>query len=95
MHPRGRAGPESVAGEELLDQLAEQPRLGREVEDRVAPADHLRAAIGLPERVEPEPDLVKGVAGAMRDFMVFHEAHNLVIEKSNPPAFGEKLLAAI
>ncbi|HLV44438.1 MAG TPA: crosslink repair DNA glycosylase YcaQ family protein [Aggregatilineales bacterium] len=45
--------------------------------------------------VEPEEALVADVAGAMRDFMAFHSATELVVEHSNPPEFGDKLLAAL
>jgi hypothetical protein len=34
---------------------------------------------------------VKSVADAMRDFMKFHEAKELVIEHSEPAVFGKKL----
>ena len=35
------------------------------------------------------------VAIAMRDFMAFHKAKELVIEKSEPVEFGEKLLKVL
>jgi hypothetical protein len=38
---------------------------------------------------------VKDVAVAMRDFMKFHDARELVIERSEPVAFGKKLLKAV
>ena len=31
----------------------------------------------------------------MRDFMRFHEATDLVIEHSDPPEFGDRLMAAM
>jgi uncharacterized protein len=49
-------------------------------------------AIYLEAGVEPDDELVLGVATAMQDFMHFHKANNLVIEKSQPGEFGEKLL---
>ncbi len=52
-------------------------------------------AIYLEPGVEPDEELVSGVATAMRDFMVFHGAKELVIEKSEPAEFGEKLLKAL
>ena len=45
--------------------------------------------------VKPGQELVTDVAGAMRDFMAFHRARELVIESSQPKAFGKKLLAAL
>ncbi len=45
--------------------------------------------------VEPEDEMVAEIAGAMRDFMAFHDAHDLVIEQSNPAEFGAKLSAAL
>jgi uncharacterized protein YcaQ len=52
-------------------------------------------ALYLEEGVEPEDELVSGVASAMRDFMRFHNASELVIEKSQAEEFGSKLLKAI
>ena len=45
--------------------------------------------------VKPGARLVSGTARAMRDFMRFHNADDLAIEYSDPPEFGEKLLAAM
>jgi uncharacterized protein YcaQ len=52
-------------------------------------------AIYLEPGVEPEEELVNGVATAMRDFMAFHKAKELVIEKSEPAEFGEKVIKAL
>jgi uncharacterized protein len=49
-------------------------------------------ALYLEEGVEPDEQLVSGVACAMQDFMRFHHAKELVIEKSQPEQFGGKLL---
>jgi uncharacterized protein YcaQ len=49
-------------------------------------------ALYLEPGVEPDEELVAGVAGAMRDFLAWHGASSLTIEKSEPAAFGEKLL---
>ncbi len=38
--------------------------------------------------------LIQDVANSMRDFMKFHEAKNLVIERSEPAELGKKILAA-
>ena len=51
-------------------------------------------AIHLEPGVKPGDELVVGVAIAMRDFMDFHNARELVIERSDPPSFGRKLLKA-
>lgn len=45
--------------------------------------------------VKPDDDLVADVAEAMRDFLRFHNAETLVIEKSSPIAFGRKLMRAL
>jgi uncharacterized protein len=52
-------------------------------------------ALYLETGVVPEEKLVNGVAVAMRDFMRFHQAKEMVIEKSMPVDFGEKLLQAM
>ena len=45
--------------------------------------------------VRPSNRLASSVARAMRDFMRFHEATDLVIEHSDPTEFGERLMAAM
>ena len=52
-------------------------------------------ALYLEQGVEPDEELVSGVASAMRDFMRFHAAKELVIEKSQPGEFGKRLLQAL
>lgn len=52
-------------------------------------------ALYLEPGESPNDDLVAGVAAAMRDFLAFHDAHDLVIERSAPAEFGPKLLAAL
>lgn len=52
-------------------------------------------AIYLEPGIEPDDELVAGVATAMRDFLAWHGATDLRIEKSDPAAFGEKLLRAL
>ena len=49
-------------------------------------------ALYLEEGVDTDEELVAGVATAIRDFMRFHNAKELVIEKSQPEEFGKKLL---
>lgn len=52
-------------------------------------------AVHLEPDVVPDDELVADVAVALRDFMKFHKAKTLVIEKSNPPEFGKKLEKAL
>jgi hypothetical protein len=52
-------------------------------------------ALYLEPGVEPAEELVVGVAAAMRDFLAFHNASDLVVERSQPAAFSEQLLAAL
>jgi len=48
-------------------------------------------ALYLEPGVDPDEELVSAVAGAMGDFMAFHEASTLAIEGSDPAGFGAKL----
>ncbi|KAF0107671.1 MAG: hypothetical protein FD146_1705 [Anaerolineaceae bacterium] len=52
-------------------------------------------SLHLEPGVKPDEELVNDVAAAMRDFMKFHEAKELAIERSEPAAFGKKLLKGI
>ena len=52
-------------------------------------------AIYLEPKVKADEELVAGVAAAMRDFMKFHNATELVIEKSTPATLRRKLLKEI
>lgn len=52
-------------------------------------------ALYLEPGVKPDEELIAAVATAMRDFMAFHGARDLAIEKSQPAAFGKKLLKAL
>ena len=52
-------------------------------------------AIYLEPKVKSDEELVSGMAGALRDFMRFHEATDLVIESSTPATFGRKLMKAV
>ena len=52
-------------------------------------------ALYLEPDVAPDDALVADVAVALRDFMAFHHATELVIDQSTPPEFGAKLLASI
>jgi uncharacterized protein len=52
-------------------------------------------ALYLEPGVEPDEELVSDMATAMRDFMKFHEAKELIIEHGEPAIFGNKLLKAV
>jgi hypothetical protein len=52
-------------------------------------------ALYLEEGVKPTGELVAAVAGTMRDFLKFHQAKDLVIERSQSEEFGKKLLKAL
>ncbi len=52
-------------------------------------------ALYLEPGVKPDEELVKDTAAAMRDFLAFHEAKELVIERSEPEGFAKKLLKKI
>ena len=52
-------------------------------------------ALYLEPGVEPEEELVAGVAAAMRGFLAWHGAVGLKIEKSEPAEFGERLARMI
>ncbi|MBX3080705.1 MAG: YcaQ family DNA glycosylase [Anaerolineae bacterium] len=52
-------------------------------------------ALHLEPGIAPDEALVADVAGSMRDFLAFHKAQTLVIEKSNPEEFGAALMKAM
>lgn len=52
-------------------------------------------ALYLEPGVRPSDRLAASVARAMRDFMRFHDATDLVIEHSDPAEFGAKLMSAL
>ncbi len=52
-------------------------------------------ALYLEPGIAPDDDLVADVAAAMRDFLAWHGATELEIARSDPPAFGDKLLRAL
>ncbi len=62
--------------------------------DRASGVLHLNALYLEPD-IEPDDELVAGVAAAMRDFLSWHGAQSLEIEKSDPAAFGQKLMSAL
>lgn len=52
-------------------------------------------SLALEPGVKPGEELVHAVAAALRDFLAFHKARKVVVEKSDPASFGKKLLKAI
>ncbi len=62
--------------------------------DRKTGTLYLRS-LWLEPTAAPGERLIADVAVAMRDFMRFHAADTLVIERSHPPVFGELLAAAV
>ncbi len=52
-------------------------------------------ALYLEPHIRPTEELVRDVAGALKDFMTFHKASELVIENSQPEEFGKKLMRKI
>ena len=50
-------------------------------------------ALYLDDNIEPGEQLLHDIAAALADFMRFHHAANLVIERSQPADFGAQLLA--
>ncbi len=52
-------------------------------------------ALSLEPGIEPDDLLVADVAVALRDFMKFHQARNLVVQKSTSPEFAKKLQQAV
>ena len=52
-------------------------------------------SLHLEPGTRPSDRLAASAARAMRDFMRFHGARDLAIERSNPPEFGERLAAAM
>jgi uncharacterized protein YcaQ len=52
-------------------------------------------ALYLEPDVEPSSERITDIAGALRDFMAWHDADHLVIEKSDPAELAKKLLAAL
>lgn len=52
-------------------------------------------SLSLDPGVKTDDELVAGVATAMRDFLAFHNAAELVIERSQPAEFSTRLLNAL
>jgi uncharacterized protein YcaQ len=62
--------------------------------DRKSGVMHLNA-LYLEPGVEPDDELLFNIVPVMRDFLVWHDAKSLEIEKSDPTSFGEKLIKAL
>ncbi|MFW5748508.1 MAG: winged helix-turn-helix domain-containing protein [Chloroflexota bacterium] len=62
--------------------------------DRTGSVLHLKA-LYLEPGVQPDDSLITETAIAMRDFLSWHGAQHIAIEKSDPPAFGDKLIRAL
>jgi uncharacterized protein YcaQ len=60
--------------------------------DRKSGVMHLNA-LYLEPGIKPDDELVAAVAAAMRDFLSWHGAKSLKIERSDPSAFGKKLMS--
>jgi uncharacterized protein YcaQ len=45
----------------------------------------------LEDHVDPDEALMERLAGAMRDFMKFHSARDLVVDRSVPNGLGARL----
>jgi uncharacterized protein YcaQ len=52
-------------------------------------------ALHLEPGVEPSDELAATIAGAMREFMDFHAATDVVIEMSDPAGFGDRVVAKV
>jgi uncharacterized protein YcaQ len=65
------------------------PKLERKTGTLILRGLFLEPGVKLGER------LVKDIANALHDFMNFHRARELVIEHSEPAAFGKKLMTAV
>jgi uncharacterized protein YcaQ len=65
------------------------PKLERQTGTLILRALYLEPGVKLTE------NLVNDTGKAMRDFMAFHEAKELVVERSEPAAFGKKLMASV
>jgi uncharacterized protein len=59
--------------------------------DRRSGVLHLNA-LYLEPGIQPDDELVAAVAATMRDFIAWHEAQGLKIERSDPAGFGGKLM---
>jgi len=73
--------------ERLVGRL--DPRL-----DRKKGRLHLEA-LYLEPGVKLEEEMVTAIAATMKDFMSFHQAHDIIIEKSQPRAFASTLMRAL
>jgi len=52
-------------------------------------------ALFLEPNFKPDDELFGDVAIAMRDFLTFHKAANIIIERSQPATFGKKVMSLL
>lgn len=52
-------------------------------------------ALYLEPGIEPDDELMAGVAAALRDFLAWHGATSLIIAQSDPATFGARLMSAM
>ncbi len=52
-------------------------------------------ALYLEPGIAPADELIEAIAATLRDFLAWHGAHDVVIKRSDPADFGEKLLAEL
>ena len=52
-------------------------------------------SIYLEPDVSPSEEVVASLAAALREFMAFHDAHDLVVERSRPAGLGPRIMRAL
>jgi uncharacterized protein YcaQ len=52
-------------------------------------------ALYLEQGIKPDDELLSGIATALRDFLAFHNAKDVLIERSQPARLGKKLVGMI
>jgi uncharacterized protein YcaQ len=52
-------------------------------------------ALYLEQGIKPDDELLSGIATALRDFLAFHNAKDILIERSQPARLGKKLVGMI
>lgn len=65
------------------------PKLERKTGTLILKALYLEPDVTLSD------ELIADIAAAMRDFLAWHDAHNLAIERSDPPTFGKRMWNAV
>ncbi|HNT23850.1 MAG TPA: crosslink repair DNA glycosylase YcaQ family protein [Anaerolineales bacterium] len=91
-----KPAPQRIWGYYCLPILHHERLVGRFDPKLERQAGRLRLkALYLEPGVLPDEELVTGTAAALRDFLSFHKARDLVIERSQPEEFGLRLLKAL